>query len=82
MLPSTWTSFDSRGPLAVDRFERAAKQCPDKIDFLGNLALSLEDMGLLDRAAAAWRTLWEVAEEAAEGRNLRDTRLTSLRSLP
>jgi len=76
--------FADRGQfaLAVHRFEQAAKQCPEKLDCLANLALSLQDMGLLDRAAAAWQTLCEVAEETAQGRKLRDTLLAPSRSFP
>ena len=76
--------FADRGAfaLAVERFEHAAKQCPEKLDYMANLALSLQDMRLLDRAAAAWQTLREAAEETAEGRRLRDTLLSPSRSLP
>ena len=76
--------FADRGQfaLAVERFEHATKQCPEKLDYVANLALSLQDMGLLDRATAAWQTLCDLAEETAEGRKLRDILLAPSRSLP
>ena len=42
---------------AVDQFEQAARKDPSCRDHVANLALALQNMGLLDRAQATWQTL-------------------------
>jgi len=51
---------------ALERFEYAASCKPDCKDYVANLALTLQDLGLLDRASAAWQTLCE-ATRLAQG---------------
>lgn len=48
---------------AVDQFEQAARIDPSCRDHVANLALALQNMGLLDRAQATWQSLL-VAEQA------------------
>ena len=45
---------------ALERFEFAASKEPQNYDYVANLALALQNMGLLDRAQAAWQTLCEL----------------------
>ena len=54
--------------LAVERFETAIARNPRNIDFHANLALALQNMGLVDRAAASWQTLCDMLPESARGR--------------
>jgi len=54
----------NRFELAVDHFEQAIRGCPDNVDFHANLALALQNMGLLDRAAATWQAICELAPAA------------------
>lgn len=49
---------------ALEHFDRAVANDPTNLDYTANLALALQNMGLLDRAAEAWRTLCEVSEES------------------
>jgi len=49
------------------RFEEAARQmeaavagAPDNEQVRAGLALALQNMGLMDRAAATWRSLWKI----------------------
>ena len=53
--------------LALDKFEYAVSLEPQNLDYLANLALALQNMGLLDRAAASWETLCQAASEAPLG---------------
>jgi tetratricopeptide (TPR) repeat protein len=46
--------------LALDRFDHAARKMPTNMDYVANLALALQNMGLLDRAAESWRTLCDL----------------------
>lgn len=64
--------FADRGEfnLAVQSFEDAVNARPDKCDYVANLALALQNMGLLDRAAATWQVLNEICQTAPEGRAL------------
>ncbi|MGD2108280.1 MAG: tetratricopeptide repeat protein [Phycisphaerae bacterium] len=50
--------------LAMDRFERAAAEEPTNRDYVANLALALQNMGLVDRATATWQALCEVTHQA------------------
>ena len=52
--------------LALERFEFAASKEPDNLDYVANLALALQNMGLLDRAQATWQTLCELTQDGAE----------------
>jgi tetratricopeptide (TPR) repeat protein len=52
--------------LALDRFECAVSQEPHNLDYLANVALALQEMGLVDRATAGWRTLCQVAQATSE----------------
>jgi Flp pilus assembly protein TadD len=42
--------------LAIEQFEDAVRRAPHNLDFHANLALALQNMGLIDRASACWRT--------------------------
>jgi len=57
---------------ALERFEYATKHSPHHVEYIANLALSLQDMGLLDRATAAWQTLAEAARHSCQGQSLLD----------
>ncbi|MBI1826621.1 MAG: tetratricopeptide repeat protein [Planctomycetes bacterium] len=46
--------------LALDRFDHAARKMPTNMDYVANLALALQNMGLLDRAVETWRTLCDL----------------------
>ncbi|MBU0717100.1 MAG: tetratricopeptide repeat protein, partial [Planctomycetes bacterium] len=56
--------------LALRQFEYAAEQAPEKIDHVANLALCLQDMGLVDRANAAWQSLADNLRDTPDGRSL------------
>ena len=45
--------------------EQAAANAPGNEQIRAGLALSLQNMGLMDRAAATWRAPWKVHEKAA-----------------
>ncbi len=45
---------------AVRHMEAAADGAPDNDQVRAGLALSLQNMGLMDRAAATWRSLWKI----------------------
>jgi Flp pilus assembly protein TadD len=50
---------------AVEQIEQAAGLAPDNPQVRAALALSLQNMGLADRAAAVWRGLGQVGRQAA-----------------
>ena len=50
--------------LAVREMEAASDGAPDNTQVRAALALSLQNMGLMDRAAATWRSLWEMHQAA------------------
>ncbi len=50
--------------LAVKEMEAAAAGAPDNTQVRAALALSLQNMGLMDRAAATWRSLWKMHQAA------------------
>lgn len=59
--------------LAVQEMEAAAAGAPDNQQVRASLALSLQNMGLMDRAAATWRSLWRLHNQAgAESSASRD----------
>ena len=45
---------------AVEHMEHAADGQPDNADIRAGLALSLQNMGLMDRSVATWRSLWRL----------------------
>jgi len=49
---------------AVEQMEAAAAGAADNEQIRAALALSLQNMGLMDRAAATWRSLWDVHRAA------------------
>jgi len=49
--------------LAAEEFEQAAAARGLNASFRANLALALQSIGMLDRAAAAWRSICELARE-------------------
>ena len=58
--------------LAIEQFEDALAEDPRNIDIHANIALALQNMGLLDRAAAGWEALCEMAPETETGRAMLD----------
>jgi Flp pilus assembly protein TadD len=50
--------------LAVQEMEAASEGAPDNTQIRAALALSLQNMGLMDRAAATWRSLWQMHQAA------------------
>ncbi len=57
---------------ALDSFEYAAAKQPATLDHVANVALALQNMGLIDRAEAAWCTLCEVARETKQASRILD----------
>ncbi len=55
----------NRFELAVEHFEQAVKGNRQNVDFHANLALALQNMGLLDRAAATWQSVCELIPAGA-----------------
>jgi superkiller protein 3 len=49
---------------AAQHLELAAKHAPDNRRLQAFLAMSLQNMGLMDRAAATWRSLWRIHQAA------------------
>ena len=50
--------------IAVEHFDRAARSNPRNVSFQANLALALQNMGLIDRANATWQIVNDLAPEA------------------
>ncbi|MBN1490680.1 MAG: tetratricopeptide repeat protein, partial [Phycisphaerae bacterium] len=50
--------------LAVEHFERCSQSNPQNPEFTANLALALEGMGLVDKAAATWQNLQETTTKS------------------
>ena len=50
---------------AVRHMEAAAAGQPDSARLRAGLALALQNMGLMDRAAATWRSLWQIHRQRA-----------------
>jgi Flp pilus assembly protein TadD len=48
--------------LALDRFDTAVKHAPRNLDYVANLGLALQNMGLTDRAAETWRLLGDLCQ--------------------
>jgi len=53
--------------LALDRFDYAAQESQTNLDYVANVALALQNMGLLDRAAETWRTVCDLAQTTSTG---------------
>lgn len=52
--------------LAVERFSAAARGNPENVDFQANLALALQNLGLVDRAHATWQIVNDLAPVGSE----------------
>lgn len=52
--------------LAVERFSAAANGNPSNVDFQANLALALQNLGLVDRAQATWQIVNDLAPVGSE----------------
>ena len=50
--------------LAVEHFEKTQQGPADKIDVQANLALALQNMGLIDRARANWQAVCELEPQS------------------
>ncbi len=50
---------------AVEHMELAVNGAPNNEDVRAGLALALQNMGLMDRSAATWRSLWKIHHAAA-----------------
>lgn len=50
--------------MAVEHFEQAVSGNPGNVAFQANLALSLQNMGLIDRAQATWQIVRELAPDS------------------
>ncbi len=55
---------------ALDHFELAAESQPSNVAFQAHLALSLQHMGLVERAALCWQTLRDISGHDDAGRAL------------
>ena len=56
--------------LALERFDHAVREAPQNLDYVANLALALQNMGLLDRAAETWRTVCDLVQTTPTGHRL------------
>jgi len=60
----------SRFDLAVEEFEHAVAGQQRNISFRANLALALQNVGMVDRASATWRSICELSrDEPSMGRS-------------
>ncbi len=50
--------------LAVDHFGKAQESMPDNLDLQANLAVALQNVGLMDRAEVSWRTTVDMDAES------------------
>lgn len=48
--------------LTLERFEAAVRHDPCHLDYLANVSLALQNMGLLDRPAALWHSLCDATQ--------------------
>jgi tetratricopeptide (TPR) repeat protein len=58
--------------MSVEHQEQAVKSNPRNVAFQANLALALQNMGLIDRANASWRIVADLAPDSAEGEKARE----------
>jgi tetratricopeptide (TPR) repeat protein len=54
--------------LAVEHFDQAVNARPNNLDYRENLAIALENMGLIDRSKAMWHRLKEMAPDSEHAR--------------
>ncbi len=57
--------------IAVEHYERAVEKHSDNVAFQANLALALQNMGLIDRANASWQIVANLAPASAEAEQAR-----------
>lgn len=57
--------------MAVEHFERAVAGHPTNVAFQGNLALALQNMGMVDRAQATWQIVRELDPDSIYGEQAR-----------
>lgn len=57
--------------IAVEHHEQAVQACPQNAAFQANLALALQNMGLIDRANASWQIVADLTPESSEGEKAR-----------
>ena len=67
----------SRFDLAVEEFEQAVQGNGRNVSLRANLALALQNIGMVDRAQATWRSICDLSRDATP---LRTPRITALRS--
>ncbi|HVP13861.1 MAG TPA: tetratricopeptide repeat protein [Phycisphaerae bacterium] len=58
--------------MSVEHYERAVEGNPRNVAFQSNLALALQNMGLIDRANASWQIVADLAPTSLEGEKARD----------
>ncbi|MBK8269529.1 MAG: tetratricopeptide repeat protein [Planctomycetes bacterium] len=51
--------------MAIEHYESAVGGNPNNVEFQANLALALQNMGLLDRANASWQLVCNLAPDSA-----------------
>ncbi len=57
--------------IAIEHFEHAINGNADNVDFQANLALALQNMGLIDRANATWQLICELAPDSGQAAQAR-----------
>lgn len=57
--------------MAVEHYERAVEKNPASVAFQANLALALQNMGLVDRANASWQIVASLAPTSPEAEQAR-----------
>jgi superkiller protein 3 len=57
--------------MAVEHYEHAVQGNPRNVAFQANLALALQNMGLIDRANATWQIVADLAPASPEGEKAR-----------
>ncbi len=72
----------NRFELAVEEFEQAAEGHGDQVAFRANLALALQNVGMVDRAAAMWRSICELSPHDDQILAAREHALRSARRKP
>ena len=58
--------------MSVEHHERAVAGNPNNVAFQANLALALQNMGLIDRANASWQIVVDLAPNSPEGATARE----------
>jgi len=59
--------------IAVEHYERAVDKNPQNVAFQANLALALQNMGLIDRANASWQIVANLAPTSPEAEQARES---------